>query len=85
VKKTFEEKFGKSAGEMDDGEWRMAVVDLFAGVCDRLDITNGSVKQTYKNTTKINLMWVIGGIYGSIIGGGLIWIVISYLNHCGVP
>jgi hypothetical protein len=75
VKKTFEEKFGKSAGEMDDGEWRMAVVDLFAGVCDRLDITNGS----------INLMWVIGGIYGSIIGGGLIWIVISYLNHCGVP
>jgi hypothetical protein len=85
VSKTFEEKFGKSPDRMDEGEWKQAQFSLFSEIFDRLDITNGSVKQTYKNTSKINLMWVIGGIYGTIIGGSLIWLVFSYLKHSGIP
>ncbi len=83
--KTIEEKFGKSVGDMDDGEWRIAVVDLFSGVTDRLDMMNGTIKQVPKHTQKIAQMWIIGSIYGTMIGGALLWIILSYLNHCGVP
>ncbi len=85
MRKTIEEKFGKSVGEMNDGEWRMAVVDLFSGVTDRLDMINGTVKQVPRLRSRVTQMWIIGGIYGTIIGGALIYFILSYLRHTGVP
>lgn len=85
MRKTIEEKFGKSVGDMNDGEWRIAVVDLFSGVTDRLDMMNGTTKQVPHLKARVTQMWIIGSIYGTIIGGALVWVILSYLRHTGVP
>jgi hypothetical protein len=84
VRKTFAEKFGKSPGDMTDGEWRMAVTDMFSGVYDRLDITNGSIKEIPKIKSKISKIWIIGGVYGGGMLVILVWLIETFLAHCGI-
>ncbi len=79
--KTIEERFGKCVSDMTDGEWRMAVVQMFGGVNDRLDITNGSIKEIPKIKARVSKMWIAGGIYGLVILSGLMWIFNTLINH----
>jgi hypothetical protein len=83
VSKTFIEKFGKSPDRMDEGEWKMAQFSLFSEVFDRLDITNGSVKEIPKIKGRVTKMWIAGGIYGTGILVGLIWLFEAFMKHCG--
>jgi hypothetical protein len=83
VNKTFVEKFGKSPNEMDEGEWKMAQFSLFSDISDRLDITNGSIKEIPRIKNRVTKMWIAGGIYGVVILSGLVWLFEAFMKHCG--
>ncbi len=59
----FEDVYGTPADEMNDGEFRIAVIGLLDGIIKRLDITNGKVKSIDAHRLYFKLMGIfIGGV-----------------------
>ncbi len=75
----FEEVFGVSWKDMDEGEYKMAVQSTLHGIVERLDKINGCVQDTIKCTdrhkTYFKAIWWFAGVFGVGLIGVLIDLV----------
>ena len=66
----FEQRFGKPADKMDEGEWRMALVSLLSELCIKV-----------KPVPKMEKMFYVIVYIAPFLLGGLGWWFIQWLEH----
>ncbi len=73
----FEDIYGKTAGKMDEGEFKIAVLGLLDLIIKRLDVTNGKVKCVQDHKVYFR---VIATVMGCVIFPVLVWLIIKALG-----